>query len=176
MSEHSRPFVIRVASRASARDTRVHEPNPIPEPQPVREPRSVRDSVDGAMHDLGALADAVGDQVRPVASFAVETADTIVSAVESARSAGASIWKELNLLSDRARSDDHAEPSAQDVAPVVDLAAGAGNGTSANPPGSIRSSRSSITSPTDCAKIRIYGPARCATSSKTSATACRIRP
>ncbi|MBJ8344676.1 Abi-alpha family protein [Antrihabitans sp. YC2-6] len=85
----------------------------------------MRDSVDGAMHDLGALADAVGDQVRPVASFAVETADSIVSAVESARSAGASIWKALNVLSDRARSDDHAEPSAEDVAPAVDLAAGA---------------------------------------------------
>jgi hypothetical protein len=55
---------------------------------PIAEAAAARESLDGAARDLGALVDAVGDQVRPAIKFAVEAVD----AIEAAR---VRIWKSL---------------------------------------------------------------------------------
>jgi hypothetical protein len=66
---------------------------------------SARESLDEATKNLGALADHVGDKVRPGVRFGVDTAEGIVSAVESANSARAKLWSALTKLSDKAKTE-----------------------------------------------------------------------
>ncbi len=54
-----------------------------------------------ATNELGIVADALGDQVRPLVKFGVDTADGIVAAVESANTARLRVWNALAKIADR---------------------------------------------------------------------------
>lgn len=82
--------------------------NTDPESGPVRE------SLDAAVRDLGALADALGGQLQP-------TARNIVTAVDSARSAGADVWRFVNILA--RRSEDRTPEPDSGAAHTHDAAA-----------------------------------------------------
>lgn len=64
---------------------------------PIAEARMAREHLDAAAQDLGVLIDSVGDQVRPAIKLAVDTADALAEAVESARAATDRLWKSLGL-------------------------------------------------------------------------------
>ncbi|CAM3985999.1 hypothetical protein [Smaragdicoccus niigatensis] len=56
------------------------------------EAKSTKDELDAVARDFGALADAIGDQLRPAIKVAVTAADGIASAVESVRTR---LWKSM---------------------------------------------------------------------------------
>jgi hypothetical protein len=89
------------------------------------ESKSARDALDDAKQSLGALADKAGDQVRPVVKFGVGTADNIVSAVESAKSARTRVWNALTKLSDRAKADKESGTKSDDSEESAELGAAA---------------------------------------------------
>ncbi|TSD99821.1 hypothetical protein FOS14_11300 [Skermania sp. ID1734] len=59
---------------------------------------SVAESWSTAVHDVGALADALGDDVRPAFTLAVDAASTVVTSIDSARSAGSGAWNTIRKL------------------------------------------------------------------------------
>lgn len=56
------------------------------------EVKSTKEELDAVARDFGALADALGDQLRPAIKVAVQTADGIAAAVETVRTR---LWKSL---------------------------------------------------------------------------------
>ena len=56
------------------------------------EVKSTKDELDAVARDFGALADAIGDQLRPAIKVAVTAADGVAAAVESVRTR---LWKSM---------------------------------------------------------------------------------
>lgn len=75
-------------------------------------PKTARGSLDAAAHEIGHVADQVGDQVRHAVKFGVETVEGIASVVESANTARNLLWSALTKVSlTKAEKEAPAKPT-----------------------------------------------------------------
>ena len=89
------------------------------------EPDSVGDALGSSARDLGVVADALGDQVRPIAKLGVDTAHNVVTAAESVAAAGRGMWRAVKFLDSlRPGANSAPEPVTTSKSPALPEPAG----------------------------------------------------